>query len=285
MTRQFDRSAEDVGNIITLEHVNTLIPDQSQAHLFYISGMGFTRDPYVDFGMRNMWVNLGRQQFHLPVGEPQVVRGVVGLVVPSLQTLEKRLEAVSEKLAETQLAWQRVNGRLDVTSPWGNRLEVHERGAFGRMALGMPYVQFEVPLGTTPGIARFYERVLAAPAEHVSGNNGELARVRIGFEQTLEFRETDAPQPDFDGHHIAIYLADFSGPHEWLDERGLIAEESNQAQYRFNHIVDPDSGERLFEVEHEVRSLSHPMYGRPLVNRNPEQSLSNYVRDNDAFSG
>ena len=36
---------EDVGNIISLEHVNVQISDQAIATLFYVVGMGFTRDP------------------------------------------------------------------------------------------------------------------------------------------------------------------------------------------------------------------------------------------------
>jgi hypothetical protein len=34
-------------------------------------------------------------------------------------------------------------------------------------------------------------------------------------------------------------------------------------------VIDLDSREVLFTVEHETRSQTHPMYGRPLVNRNP----------------
>ena len=285
MATAFDRSAEDVGNIVSLEHVNTLIPDQSQAHLFYVTGMGFTRDPYIDFGMRNMWVNLGRQQFHLPVGKPQVLRGVTGLVVPSLEQLETRLERVVDKLPDTALAWSRENGQLHVTSPWGNRLIVHEAGSFGWMRLGMPYVRFDVPPGTAAGISRFYKGILGAPSEVVNNNEGTVARVYVGGDQCLEFCETDAQQPDYDGHHIAIYVADFSGPHAALDAVGLVAEESNARQYRFNWIFDPDTGDRLFEVEHEVRSLTHSMYGRPLENRNPEQNLMNYQRGFDQLQG
>ena len=285
MDKTFDRAAEDVGNIVLLEHVNTLIPDQSQAHLFYVTGLGFTRDPYIDFGMRNMWINLGRQQFHLPVGKPQVLRGRTGLVVPSLDGLERRLEKVAKLLEGTAIAWSRENGTLNITSPWGNALEAREPGEFGPMSLGMPYVQFDVPTGTAAGISRFYEKILGAPTAVSDDNAGVIVRVHIGVEQTIEFRESDAPQPDYDGHHIAIYVADFSGPHQKLLERGLVAEESNARQFRFNWIVDPDTNERLFEVEHEVRSLTHPMYGRPLVNRNPEQTLLNYQRGFDAFQG
>ena len=36
---------EDVGNIVLLEHVNVQIPDQALATLFYVMGLGLTRDP------------------------------------------------------------------------------------------------------------------------------------------------------------------------------------------------------------------------------------------------
>ena len=83
----FDRSKEDVGNVQLLEHVNVTVPDQGLAAMFYVTGLGFTRDPYIDFGTFNMWVNLGDQQFHLPVSKPQVVRGHVGVVVPELDSI------------------------------------------------------------------------------------------------------------------------------------------------------------------------------------------------------
>jgi len=281
MDQQFDRTGKDMGNIMLMEHVNTRIPDQSQAHLFYVSGMGFTRDPYLDFGMRNMWINLGRQQFHLPSGEPQVLRGRIGLVVPSLDELERRLETVARLLEGTALSWARKNGILNVTNPWGNALVVHEPGQFGKLKLGMPYVQFDVGEGSAAGIARFYEEIMATPACIVDNNEGTIARIYIGQEQTLEYRETPNPMPAYDGHHIAVYISDFSGTHNRLLERNLIVQESNAHQYRFNWIVDPESNEKLFEVEHEVRSLTHPMFGRPLVNRNPNQTLMRYERGLD----
>ena len=37
-------ATEDVGNIVLLEHVNLQVPDQSLASLFYIVGLGLTRD-------------------------------------------------------------------------------------------------------------------------------------------------------------------------------------------------------------------------------------------------
>jgi catechol-2,3-dioxygenase len=283
MTQIFDRATQDVGNIIALEHVNTRVADPSLAHLFYVSGMGFTRDPYIDFGIRNLWVNLGRQQFHLPVGEPQVLRGVTGIVVPSLRALEQRLERIAEPLRDTRLAWRAEGERLHVTCPWGNRLEVSEPGGLGDLRLGMPYVRFDVPPGTADGIARFYDQIIGAPAGVVAEAGETLARVSVGGGQALEFRETGDDIPPYDGHHIAVYIAQFSRPHRLLAERALVTQESSAWQYRFQAIVDPDSGQVLFEIEHEVRSLRHPLYARPMVNRDPAQTNVDYVSGRDAL--
>src|SRR5207245_10338364 len=86
----YDRRRQDVGNIVALEHVNVWVPDQHLATIFWVVGMGFTRDPYLMVGVDNMWANIGRQQFHLPTGGPQVLRGVAGLVVPALGELTAR---------------------------------------------------------------------------------------------------------------------------------------------------------------------------------------------------
>lgn len=280
----YDRTAEDLGNIIALEHVNVKIGDQVTATSFYVTGLGFTRDPYVMVNVENMWINLGQQQFHLPTGPPQVLRGHVGLVVPDLDTLTARLAAVRDKLAGTRFGYAVEDKHVRVTCPWGNRLRCHAPGPeFGDMTLGMAYVEFPVAPGDAGPIARFYETVFRAPATVTPNGAGAVARVQVGVRQELRFRESAEPLPPYDGHHIAIYIANFSGPHRWLKERGLVAEESNPVQYRFNDIVDVDGGRVLFTVEHEVRSATHPMYMRPLVNRNPAQRQATYQRGRDAF--
>src|SRR5258706_15081112 len=103
MDQVYDRAAADIDNIIGLEHVNVTVDDQRLATLFYVAGMGLTRDPYLSVSDDNMWINFGRQQFHLPArGKAQVLRGHVGVVVPDLEALKTRLAAVREKLAETR---------------------------------------------------------------------------------------------------------------------------------------------------------------------------------------
>src|SRR3954464_8530417 len=102
MAAKFDRTAEDLGNIVGLEHVNVTVPDQQLATLFYIKGLGLTRDPYIMTELDNMWINVGRSQFHLPTQKPQVVRGHTGLVVPDRDALLKRLSAVKDRLSHTK---------------------------------------------------------------------------------------------------------------------------------------------------------------------------------------
>ena len=78
-------------------------------------------------------------------------------------------------------------------------------------------------------------------------------------------------------------LSDFSGPYRRLRERKLVTEDSDQHQYRFQSIVDPESGRVLATLEHEVRSMRHPLYARPLVNRNPGQTNRHYIAGRDAW--
>jgi hypothetical protein len=285
MEQQYDRTAEDLGNVVALEHVNVFIPDQQLATVFYVTGLGLTRDPYIMTGTDNMWINVGRSQFHMPTGEAQVLRGRVGIVLPDREALLKRLARVRRPLEGTKFEVREHNSFVDVTSPWGNQIRCHEpEPRFGRITLGMPYVEFDVRPGIADGIARFYRDVIGTFAEAGEDEHGPRARASVGPKQDLIFRETDRPLPDYDGHHIQIYLADFSGPHRRLLERGLITEESDQHQYRFNDIIDPASGKQLFTVEHEVRSMQHPLYARPLVNRDPAQTNRDYAQGRDAWT-
>ena len=282
----YDRTTQDVGNIIGLEHVNVKVPDQQVATLFYVMGLGMTRDPYLMTGLENMWINIGQQQFHLPTGDPQVLRGHVGMVIPDFEDLPARLMAVKPRLAGTKFDCAVEDKYVRVVSPWGNEIRCYAPGpAFGDMTLGIPYVEFPVPTGTADGIGRFYWEAFGAPATVTHNGGGTAARVTVGPHQELVFRETSAPLPAYDGHHVQIYIANFSGPHRWLREHGLVTEESNWYQYRFKDIVDPE-GDRsrvLFTIEHEVRSLLSPLYMRPLVNRNPAQRQPTYQRGRDPF--
>src|SRR5258708_3811187 len=109
MQQSYNRAAEDLGNVIHFEHVNVQISDQRLATLFYVAGLGLTRDPYLNVSDNNMWINVGRSQFHLPTGTPQVLRGHTGIVITGREALLERLASVRKKLDGTCFAFSESN--------------------------------------------------------------------------------------------------------------------------------------------------------------------------------
>jgi hypothetical protein len=286
LERHYDRAAEDIGNIINIGHVNVCIDDQHVATRYYVTGLGLTRDPFLNTGAGNMWINAGMSQFHLPMGKPEVLRGVTGLVIPDREALLDRLTQARKALAGTKFDFRESNDCVETVCPWGNRINVHtpDEEQFGRIQLGMPYVRFDVRPGTAERIARFYREVMHAPSEVLKNGSGPQARVQVGEKQYFYFRETDAAEVPYDNHHVQIYLSDFSGPYRRLKELGLITMETNEYEYRFKDLIDLDSREVLFTVEHETRSMTNPMYGRPLINRNPAQTNTDYKPGHDTLA-
>jgi len=291
--KQYDRDAQAVGNIVHLEHFNVLIPDQRLATLFYVVGLGGTRDPYIFTGLENMWVNFGRTQVHVPSRavppRAEVLRGTAGFVVPSLDELEKRLTHAGNEMkrvvpeTQTKFSWKRKGDVVEATCPWGNRVRCHEPAPeFGNIELGLAYVDFDVPQGAAEGIARYYNEVMRAPARVEKKTR---AVVSVGRSQRLLFTETAKPLPEYDNHHIQIYIADFGTPYHWLKERDLITMETDANEWRFQWIVDPKDGRKLFQIEHEVRSMKHRLFARPLVNRNHGITNMTYEANSDSFRG
>jgi hypothetical protein len=289
--KQYDRDAQVVGNIVHLEHFNVIIGDQRLATLFYVVGLGGTRDPYIFPGLENMWVNFGRTQVHLPNRggkAPEVVRGTAGFVVPNLDDLVKRLEHAGREMKRiapelpNKFSFKRHADFVEATCPWGNRIRCHAPAPeFGRTELALAYVDFDVPPGTAEGIARFYNEIIRAPAKFAKNRTS----VSIGRDQRLIFTETAAPQPEYDNHHIQVYIADFATPYHWLKERELITMETDAEEWRFQWITDPKDGRKLFQIEHEVRSMKHRLFARPLVNRNHAVTNLNFVPGSDPFRG
>jgi hypothetical protein len=233
-----------------------------------------------------MGINVGMSQFHLPNGQPDVLRGVTGLVLPDRAALLDRLTQVRKPLEGTKFDFRETNDCVETVCPWGNRINVHapDENSFGRIVLGMPYIEFDVRPGTAERIARFYRDVMGALATVVENGSGRKARVQVGEKQYWYFRETEEPEKPYDRHHAQIYITNFSGPYRRLKELGLITMEVNDHEYRFKDVIDTDTREVLFTVEHEVRSQTHPLYGRPLINRNPAQSNRAYKPGHDSMS-
>jgi len=289
--RQYDRAAQAVGNIVHLEHFNCCIDDQRLALLFYVVGLGATRDPYIFTGLENIWLNFGRTQVHMPSRavppKAERLRGTAGLVVPSLEDLAKRLEYAGKEMKRVvgdarHFSYTVKKDCIEAIDPWGTRVRCHAPSPeYGPLELGIVYVDFDVPSGTAEAIARFYTDVMRAPAFAKTGR----ATVSIGRNQKLYFTETKSELPAYDGHHIQVYIADFSSPYKWLKARELVNMETDQHEWRFQWIVDPKDARKLFQIEHEVRSMRHRLFNRPLVNRNQGITNMTYVAGFDAFRG
>eukprot|EP00752_Nemacystus_decipiens_P014340 g12758.t1 len=163
---------------------------------------------------------------------------------------------------------------------------------------GVAYVSFRVKPGTAGGIAGFYREVFGAEVEEIGGGSGgdggcaaeegggsrEMscsattgAVVRVGPVQHLAFVEGEEALPEeYDGHHICVYLTEEGFYRSYLEaeRRGLVfvnprrnfgkadtlEKALEEKQFRIKNMVDPATGELLHELEHEIRSISHPSY-------------------------
>jgi hypothetical protein len=67
-------------------------------------------------------------------------------------------------------------------------------------------------------------------------------------------------------------------PHRFLNQRGLITEESNEHQYRFRDIVDLDDGKPLFTI---IRRSLRNWFTRGRCKPQPAQNTTR-VRGHDA---
>jgi hypothetical protein len=162
---------------------------------------------------------------------------------------------------------------------------------------GIDFLEIYVPEGTADKIAEFYDcvfdanvsvmnQVLSTPTEN--GITIKIAIVAFGnidsdgrSSQSLIFREISHQDPEFDnkirpydGYHIALYVgtnaADFDQAFRnckdadivWVNPRfqdkALTLDGAQfYKQFRFKNILDLETGQVIFELEHEVRSIEH----------------------------
>jgi len=149
--------------------------------------------------------------------------------------------------------------------------------------VGMRVVRLKVRPGTAAGLARFYESALQANIERPTQDVCVVVFGEGALEQRLEFVEdADAPPPndyelsDARGYHLCMYVASFESSFNkcnslgavWVNPRYKGAPLFDSAttlkralqlnQFRIRDLRDPNSGELLLMLEHEVRSVQHP---------------------------
>jgi hypothetical protein len=187
-----------------------------------------------------------------------------------------------------QKTFQQYQGKApnyyEVTCPWGNRFRVHQANPTLNASLGLLYLQFRCLSGTAKDIARFYHDLLSASVRLKEEGGVEIAIIGLGPGQHLIFVEIPKNEPQqldqYDGHHICIYIANLSKTFKRLQARKLIyvnkrfddkaktmEEALHYRGFRFKDIVMVEGRGRLFQLEHEIRSVVHPSYLKPLTNR------------------
>ncbi len=255
----FDTHSE-LGALIHLEHVNLRVPDQALSTLFYVEALGFTRDPYRRVGLRNMWINFGRCQFHLPTGDPEPLGGEIGVMHPQPKMVEKRLQNDLALLAAgCKPSWREADKTLCVQDPWGRVLVLHIAPA-----ASLAYVRFWVPAQALSNIARFYTRIFYCPVI----TKEDAVHVAVGPQQQLIFQAHEGAVLNAASNHIALYLTLHQRIHQRLKRLELVTP-FQDAQFRIYQIACPSTGQVLGQLEHELRSVHHPDFLQPLLNRSP----------------
>ena len=165
---------------------------------------------------------------------------------------------------------------------------------------GMDFIEFFVHVtkenaGTTAEkIARFYDFFFDATTSVVNDGKSDIAIIAFGkiddfgrAEQSMLFREVVVDDPQCHqavhsddlgtGHHIAIYVGNCEEDYKvaasncvdggllWVnpqfEDKVLDVDSAMECkQFRFKNIVDIETGETLYVLEHEIRSISHPLF-------------------------
>lgn len=264
----------EIGGIVHLEHVNFVAPDQDLATSFFMGGLGFTRDPYKRTDGTNMGVNVGAQQFHLPRRGDQTppFPGEIGLVVPDLADIKSRLARLQDlgRFDDTPFAVTDLDDGCRVVSPFGISLRLHSAGTIPSLRrLALAYVDIWLPRGGAEKIIQFYRSVMNCPAQRTLIEDEVSALVPAGPHQYLRYRER--PVEDYDTHnfHIAVYVTHYNEIRERLSALAGFKGDGLDQVFLFDGVYDPQTGEKLNTLQHEIRGLYHPDFMRPLVNRWP----------------
>lgn len=265
----------EVGGIVHLEHVNFEVEDHDLVSIFFMAGLGFTRDPYTRTDEKNMAVNVGLQQYHLPrLGRPTPpMHGVIGHITPERDAVRARFRKLEKEgvFKGTPYSYKTKRGYHEIVSPWGVTMRLHPTGSlpFPKM-LGINYVDIPVEPGKAEPILNFYKRVMRATGSIEKIGGKKAASVVMGPYQWTRFIETKGLK-DYDNNtfHIAYYVSHYNDVLDTVDAADAVIAGGQNQIFFFEKIFDPDNGDVIYSLQNEVRSFYHEDFMRPLVNRWP----------------
>ena len=255
---EFDRSAEDLGNIVEFGHVNITVPGPAPG-----DGVLHHR-PRAD--PRPVPDDRGGE--HVGQCRPRAVpsagrRGAGGAWrdrarVADLEALLAGSRGCGSGCKATRFAFRENAYVVEVTCP-GGTVRCHAPGTPGsaRSRWGCP-MSSSRPGGASRGSLRFYRDILGALSATAEDEGGAVCSCRRRRRHALIFRRRMLRCPHTMATTSRFIVAGLFRPPSATVGAGANTEESDQHQYRFQDIVDPGQPRVLFTVEHEVRSMKHP---------------------------
>tara|TARA_B100000029_G_scaffold162573_1_gene158620 strand:+ start:877 stop:1785 length:909 start_codon:yes stop_codon:yes gene_type:complete len=273
MTEHFSKILPEVGGILHLDHINFQVSDHDLATVFFIGGLGLTRDPFRRADETNMGVNVGLQQFHLPRrGATPPFPGLIGLIVPDLDIIRLRLSRLNklQKFKDTPYEANFEDNAAKITSPFGFCIRLHSSKSMHFLKpLGIGYVEIPVPNGVADDILKFYCEVFHSIATIENRDGNKTAAINVGPFQKLYFVEKELDSYELYNFHISFHVTHYNRAREMIKERGALMGTGEGEVFFFDKIFDPETGASIFSMTNEVRSVYHGDYMRPLINRWP----------------
>lgn len=286
-----------------LDHVNLNVETWSpEVERFWFGALGFVPDPRAkrihqmikdSGGTANglVWANIGMQQIHMPLGEPEdgsqsMPNGILGLTYPDLTAMRRRLqqhgirfeEEPGDSMESATSGHRWFGPALKIESPTGVQIRLHQgnkrfapdgadeagckQPGGTSLGLGMPYVEFVCNPGASAGIGRYYKEVLGIDTDDVGG----ACRVLTQTGQFLLFRETHSEVPAYDNHHVAIYMGDpatgdvdstFVSMYHRCKQAGFVWNNP-----RFPHLTYDTLADALRNSEFRIVDLQDPKTGK-----------------------
>ncbi len=268
----------EVRGILHLEHFNLEGADHDLATQFFMNGLGFTRDPYRRTDETNMGINIGMQQFHLPRrGNPTPpFFGEVGLIVPDLLMIKARLDRLADLGSFDGTPYNLTvldESTMAVMSPFGIALKLHAAGSLAFLRpLGLAYVDIPVMPGKAALLEKFYHQIIDAPTELFELEGEKTLSVTHGPYQYVRFREREIENYELYTFHLAYFVTNYNAYRDRVIEQGSMQGDGAGQVFFFDGPFDPETGAEILKFTQEVRSVYHPDFMRPLVNRWPINS-------------
>lgn len=160
-------------------------------------------------------------------------------------------------------------------------------GAYGahRLAVrsqpGIRYVEMACPVSTASSIAGFYQTVLKCNQVMTTTLDGHKECTIVGVGPGVHFVFVESSEltarslERMQGVHACIYIPHFESTYHELKDRGLIwtnprfthldtcdtwEEAFASRTLRFKDVLDVETGDKVLELEHETRPMSHGQY-------------------------